>query len=157
MGTVVAFELVGQQTPDRAVAVMLPGPGPTQGEGPHAQHFPLPEYASNPLQIDLSGLPEHLESEPNDAEPAGVEVVVPAVLNGRVDRPGDVDRWLVKAAEGEELVVELWTARFGSPMDAVLKIQDAEGKELLATGSSPQNPSEVNTRFKFPSSGQFVI
>ena len=157
MGTAVDFELVGQRTPDGPVRVMLPGPGSVQTEVPHSQHFPLPEYASNPLQIDLSSLPEHLESEPNDAQPSGHEVIVPAVLNGRVDRPGDVDRWLVKAVEGEELVVDLWTARFGSPMDAVLKIHDVGGKELLVTGSSPQSPSEVNTRFKFPSSGQFVV
>ena len=157
VGTAVDFELIGQQTPDQRVAVTLPTQGPTQEGGLYAQYFPLPEYASNPLQIDLSNLPEHLESEPNDTQPAGGEVVVPAVLNGRVDRPGDVDRWLVQGVEGEELVLDLWTARFGSPMDAVLKIHDAKGKELLATGSTPQNPSEVNTRFKFPSSGPFIV
>ncbi|MAV34772.1 MAG: hypothetical protein CMJ59_04875, partial [Planctomycetaceae bacterium] len=72
-------------------------------------------------------------------------------------RPGDVDRWSVKATEGEDLVLQLWTARFGSPMDAVLRISDASGKELLATGSTPENPNEPSAGFKFPTTGTYLI
>ncbi len=50
--------------------------------------------------------------------------------NGRVDKPGAVEEWSFEAKKGAFLLFELRAAQLGSPLQGVLTVCDAAGKEL---------------------------
>ena len=63
--------------------------------------------AANPVLLDLDDLPEIVETEPNDQPAQANTASVPCVLNGRIDRPGDVDFWSFQGKKGESIALEL--------------------------------------------------
>ncbi len=70
---------------------------------------------------------------PPPVEAAGEElqqVAIPSALSGRIDPPGDVDRFEFAAKKGDLLKLEVHGARLGSWMDPLLVIEDSTGKEL---------------------------
>jgi hypothetical protein len=85
--------------------------------------------ASLPPGFQIGSLPELLEVEPNPVE-APQRVSLPAVLNGQILPVGDIDCYVFSAVKGEKLDFELWGQRLGSPIQAVVTILDAAGKQL---------------------------
>ncbi len=151
-GHKVAFEMVGQGLPAGPVAFDLPADGPSD-------YFPRVTVVgrrSNPFLLDLDDLPEHREVEPNDRPTEVQPVAVPAVLNGRIDRPGDIDYWAFRADKGQVLEIELRATRLGSPLDGVLVLADAAGKELARAES--QGPgSDPSLHFMAPAAGTYFV
>ena len=79
-----------------------------------------------PMQVDR--LPEMLDQEPNNKLSSSQTVKTRMIINGRIDYPGDRD---VFRLEGfGRMVAEVHARRHGSPLDSVLTITDANGKEL---------------------------
>ncbi len=106
------------------VAVNLPGPGPVD---------------SLPFQFRLSDLPETL-APPNGSP---VELRPSTVANGRILKPGEVDRYKLKVAPGEKWMLDLEAATLGtSRLYASLVLRDAQGKKLEAkdvgSGAEPK-------------------
>jgi hypothetical protein len=147
------FELVGQGLPAGPVEIALPAAGPSDS----LHRLKVRGDLTNEFLLDLDDLPEHREAEPND-DPAAVKPVpAPAMFNGRIDRPGDVDCWAVAARKGEVFEVELRAAQLGSPLDGVLTVLDASGKELQrAEGPAPGRTDPALT-FKAPANGTYVV
>jgi hypothetical protein len=74
-------------------------------------------------------LPEVAEKEPND-EPKKAQVLegLSVVVNGKLEKPGDVDCFAVMLKKGQTLVASLDANRtLRSPMDGMLQIVSAEG------------------------------
>lgn len=60
---------------------------------------------TNPIFVEVSDLPELLESEPNDDASLGTPIPsTPVLLNGQI-MPGDVDRFRFQATKGQRLTV----------------------------------------------------
>ena len=98
-----------------------------------------------------------MEAEPND-HPADVKpVAIPAMLNGRIDHPGDVDYWAVEAKKGDTLDLDLRAARLGSPLDSVLSIEDAQGKPLAKNDDRLPGQADSQLTFKVPADGIYYI
>lgn len=77
----------------------------------------------------IGGSREVLEVEPNDAvskaQPAGE---LPVVVNGVLEKSGEVDTFQVALTKGQTLVATLAAKQaVGSPMDGVLQITDSQG------------------------------
>ena len=125
-GSKTAFALSGQALPAAAVEIALP----KLSESTYFARVTNHGKQSNPFAIDLDDLPEYLEkadkNDPQNHQPR----VVPAVCNGRIATPGAVDRWSFAVKKGEALAIELRAGRLGSPLDGVLTVLDATGKEL---------------------------
>jgi len=85
---------------------------------------------SNSVRISLDSQPDSFESEPNDRPDLAQSVSLPIALNGRVDRPGDQDIFCFNGKAGDEIVAEIFARRLGSPLDSVLKLSDADGKQI---------------------------
>jgi hypothetical protein len=85
---------------------------------------------SNPAAYDVSNLPDGEEAEDNDRMDAAQRVHLPRIVDGRIDRPGDVDFFRFKGAAGEEIVAEVIARRVQSPLDSLLRLLDAGGKVL---------------------------
>ena len=72
------------------------------------------------------------EMEPNDEISVPTLVETPVVIEGSVDRPGDVDTFRLRVEPGERLVFELETPRSGPPhFNPKLTVLDSEGREFL--------------------------
>ena len=109
---------------------------------------------SNPFLLQVSNLPEHHESEPNDTPASALAVETPVIANGRIGNPGDVDFWSIVARQGDVFAFDVRAARLGSPLDAVLTVQDAAGKDIVQAESAG---SDVSLRFTPPAAGRYVV
>mgnify|MGYP000058933460 CR=1 FL=1 len=85
---------------------------------------------SNPKLFAVDTLPEELESEPNNLSINAQRVTLPVIINGRIDRPGDVDVFCFAGGAGQQVVAEVNARRLDSPLDSVLELTDATGKQL---------------------------
>jgi hypothetical protein len=81
-----------------------------------------------PFAVDT--LPECLEQEPNDKPASPQQVALPVIVNGRIDRPGDWDVFRFQGRAGDQVVAEVLARRLNSPVDSVLKLTDAAGRQL---------------------------
>jgi hypothetical protein len=156
-GSTVAFELGwkdhgrGGSTQYEKATVSLPA----EGLRDHAQRFSIAKKLSRPFLLELDDLPEHLEAEPNN-EPGQVQPVsLPAILNGRIDRPGDVDYWAFTLRKGDTYDLELHAARLGSPLAAVLVLLDASGKELARSDAAASGALDPRLSFTAPADGTY--
>lgn len=79
-----------------------------------------------PLQIDH--WPEEFDQEPNNDVANSQSVTTRMTINGRIDRPGDVDVFRIDG--GGRMIAEIHARRLGSPLDSMLTLTDAEGNEV---------------------------
>jgi hypothetical protein len=151
-GAKTRFELAGQELPSEPVEIALPN----SVQSDHVHRFDVGGKQTNPFLLDLSDLPEHLEAEPNDLPTQAKAVAVPAVLNGRIDRPGDVDYWAVPLRKGEAFDFNLKASQLGSPLSAVVVLSDAAGKEL-ARADSLASGADPSFRFTAQADGAYLV
>ncbi|MHB0936373.1 MAG: PPC domain-containing protein [Armatimonadota bacterium] len=91
-----------------------------------------PPAAAAPALDDLlpggTELSRGKETEPNDDAKATKPLALPRVVSGCIDTPGDVDLFQFAGRAGEEVVVEVYARRLGSPADALVRLLDANGR-----------------------------
>jgi hypothetical protein len=96
---------------------------------------------SSPRAFVVGNRAEALEAEPNETLDAAQDVPLDAVINGRIEKPGDVDCFKFNAKAGQRVVLECSADRIDSKLRAVLEVHDAGGKRLAAnrgyTGIDP--------------------
>lgn len=63
-----------------------------------------------------------LEVEPNDTPTLAQKIPVPALVNGRIGKPGDVDLFAFTARQGTDYLIETAAAQRGSPVDTKLAV-----------------------------------
>ena len=132
--------------------------------------FPIGDNANPYLQSivingqNLGALPfltghgiERLESEPNDKPSISEPIETSCTLNGRIDSPGDTDIWPIKLTEKIPVIIEVHASRLHSPLDSILKLLDADGKELLQNDDIAAGQSDSMISFTPTKSGLFHI
>src|SRR5262249_38120943 len=97
-GEKVRLSLSGHGLPAGAVAATMPA----DAQRDYAYRYSGGGKLTNPVLLDMDDLPEYLEAGANDKP-----IPLPAVANGRVEKPGAVDSWRFAAKKGEALVFEL--------------------------------------------------
>jgi len=102
----------------------------------------LPGSLSVPQLLILSDKPEMLEREDDRMLTAGT------ILNGRIAKPGEVDRYRLAVKPGEQWIFEVKASSTGaSRLDALLIVSDKNGKKLESRddlgGADPAVPLEV--------------
>ena len=85
---------------------------------------------SNSISYAVDILPECIETETNDTIESAQDIDMPKIMNGRIDRSGDVDVFRLSGRAGEEVVAEVYGRRLNSPLDSLLRLTDASGKVL---------------------------
>ena len=85
---------------------------------------------SNPIGFEVGDLPEQRESEPNSTPEKANAATGAVAINGRIEKAGDVDLFRFRSPADQRWIVEVFARRFGSPLDALLTLQDAQGKVL---------------------------
>jgi hypothetical protein len=105
------------------------------------------KWISNPMPIAVDTLPECLEQEPNDSQESAQPVTLPIIVNGRIDHPGDWDVFRFRGRAGEEIVAEVYARRLDSPLDSVIKLTDAGGRQLAFNDDHEDKGAGLDTHY----------
>jgi hypothetical protein len=89
-------------------------------------------WVSRGIPFAIDTLPECLETEPNNEKRKAQSLVLPMIVNGRIDRSGDWDVFRFKGRAGEKIAIEVLARRLGSPLDSLLKLFGPDGKMVAA-------------------------
>ncbi len=81
----------------------------------------------------VSSEPIHLsETEPNDKMDGAVPISVPTVIEGAIDRPGDIDVFRFKVERGQKLAFEIETPDLKPPQfNPRISVVDSQDRELF--------------------------
>ncbi|MDA1230088.1 MAG: PPC domain-containing protein [Planctomycetota bacterium] len=110
---------------------------------------------SAPRTFAIGNRPEQTEIEPNESTSDATIVPLNNVINGQIDKAGDVDCFRFEAKEGQRVVVECWAERMDSRLRAVLEIYDSSGKRIAVNrGYFGLDPL---IDFRVPTNGVFVV
>ncbi|MBT3279055.1 MAG: hypothetical protein HN909_00230 [Phycisphaerales bacterium] len=85
------------------------------------------------------------ESNVNDTFSASQRLPLGRVINGRIERPGDVDVFCFDGKAGQTVVAEITARQLNSPLDSILHLMDATGKVLA---HNDDNPDAMNIGLK---------
>ena len=107
-----------------------------------------------PLRI--SDAPELLESEPAGTGPAAQLITVPSAVTACIQQPKDEDRFAFTAVKERIYEFKVTSYPCGSPLDAWLAIEGADGKEL-ARNDDVGNSPDPQLMWTAPSDGTFTV
>ena len=85
---------------------------------------------SNSVPYAVDTLPECNEVESNNAINSAEPIDLPKIINGRIERPGDVDVFRFQGLAGDKIAAEVYARRLNSPLDSLLRLTDASGNVL---------------------------
>lgn len=151
-------ELSGWNLPTTRVAA------DTREKGVHYISVSKDGQVSNRVPFSVDGLPERTEKEPNNQIKGAPSVKLPALVNGRIEKAGDVDVFKIDGKAGEEIVAEVVARRLDSPLDSILRLTDASGKQLAANDDFEDKGKGLQTHhadsllsFKLPKNGSYYV
>ncbi len=111
---------------------------------------------SNPHPFSIGSLAEMAESEPNDSADKANAVNTPITINGKIDKPGDVDRFSFEIKTPQFLVFEVEALRLSSQLDALLTLYGAENDQVLAVNDDARR-SDARIEQNFTQAGKYSI
>ncbi|MBK5291723.1 MAG: hypothetical protein JJE04_08630 [Acidobacteriia bacterium] len=123
---------------------------PDAKPGPHRMRWDS-RGMSNPATLLVDATPAHK---------AGDEITIPVSITGTA-RYRQPERFQFQAEAGQTLVFEVRAQRFGSPVDSMLRILDAQGKAIAsnddATVPGVAFNKDSRIRHKFEKAGQYTV
>lgn len=91
----------------------------------------LPDSPSLPLPFAVGEGPEI-------SEPVTGALSLPVTVNGRLEKPGEVDRYELSVQPGEEFIFELQARELGtSKLTGLITVYGEDGKRLASAGDGP--------------------
>jgi hypothetical protein len=121
-------------------------------------------WLSNHVPFAVDTLPECLEKEPNDDQAHAQQVTSRTIVNGRIGTPNDSDVFSFAGHAGDEIVAEVLARRLNSPLDSVLKLTDAAGKQLALNDDYEDKAAGLTThqadswlRAALPADGKYHL
>jgi len=122
------------------------------------------DAAFNPVDIAVSSLTEIFDKEDNNSRNKAQNIKLGSIINGRINRPGDVDVFKISGKAGEKIVFELKARNLGSPLDALILLEDSKGKQLFAVDDMKRVNIGFNTHqadpykmFTLPGNGDYYL
>ena len=125
--------------------------------GPHAAQLISNGQETNAVTFEVTELPIRAEVEPNDDRGRANPVPqVGVVLNGRADRPNDVDYFAFHLKAGRPVRFEVRARRTGSSLDSHLRLIDEKGAIVASGDDSPGSKDAILT-FTPPADGGYTL
>ena len=85
-----------------------------------------------PLCFDLDTLPEDHETEAiGERDQAAQSVQIPVIVNGTIEKPGDMDAFRFQGMAGQRIAIETRARQLGSLLDTVITLADSHGNILI--------------------------
>lgn len=120
--------------------------------------------AFNPVYLAVDSLTEIFEKEGNNTKEKAQNIRLGSIINGRINSPGDVDVFKISGKAGEKVVFELDARNLGSPLDAVILLCDAQGKQMFSADDMKRVNIGLNTHqadpyymFTLPANGEYYL
>jgi hypothetical protein len=145
----------------------------TTAAGPHIRRAVLNDNGmpSNTILYAVDDLPEITERESNNTPAEAQRVLLPVVINGRIDSDGDEDVYRLELSAGQDIVAEVYGRRLDSPIDSLLRLTDEKGKTLALNDDNIvkdnylykdaqgliTHPADSLLAAKIPSSGVYYV
>lgn len=102
-------------------------------------------------RVLATSYPIQIETEP------GPSIAVPCAAAGRILRPGEVDSWKVAVAAGQKVRFTLTATHLGSPLDAVLRIADAEGTVIKEFDDAPLESADLQVGHSTSQATEWIV
>ncbi|MBT6485851.1 MAG: hypothetical protein HOK71_14470 [Planctomycetaceae bacterium] len=110
---------------------------------------------SSPRAFIIGTREERLEVEPNESAETATTASLNSVVNGRIEKKGDIDQLRFLAKQGQHIVVECQAERIDSQLRAVLEVYDSSGRRLAANrGYFGIDPL---IHFRVPADGSYIV
>ncbi|MCH7989086.1 MAG: hypothetical protein IID46_08030 [Planctomycetes bacterium] len=110
---------------------------------------------SSPRSFFVGNQTELLETEPNETPKTAQSVSLNSVINGRIEKGGDLDWFRFTAKKGERVLIECWAERIDSRLRAILEVFDDTGRRLAVNrGYFGIDPLIY---FQAPNDGTYVV
>jgi hypothetical protein len=118
----------------------------------------------NSVAFSVDTLPETVEKRESAGAGNARRIKLPQIVNGRIERPGDVHFFRIDGKAGEEMVAEVEARRLGSPLDSALTLTDAHGKQLAFNDDFEDKGEALLTHqadsrliYRFPAKGAYYL
>jgi len=108
-----------------------------------------------PLPLRLSKYDNALETEPNDTADKATTFTAPAALNGILEKPGDVDCFKFAGKKGQVFDLRLFARTLRSPVDSILSVQRANGRQVAFNDDS--NGPDSYLRLTCPDDDNYTV
>ncbi len=105
------------------------------------------KYVSNHRPFAVDTLPECFSGKANHSQATAQPLTLPIIVNGRIDKPGQWDVFKFEGSAGDEIVAEVIARRLDSPLDSVLKLTDAAGKQLAFNDDYEDKGAGLQTQY----------
>lgn len=92
--------------------------------------LPADKQVTNCVPYAVDTWPECTENQSNDDTKTAQPVTLPIIINGRIEKSGDVDVFKINAKAGDEISAEVFARRLNSPLDSLLRVIDASGNVI---------------------------
>ncbi|WP_417386790.1 pre-peptidase C-terminal domain-containing protein [Gimesia sp.] len=110
----------------------------------------------NWLTIPLSTTPVVLETKESLAE-KGQLLTLPTTVTGKIAEPKEIDVYRFAAKKGDKLTFKVDTHMLGYPLDAYIKLFDANGKLLKEVDDPRRNYYDAQFDFGAPADGEYRL
>jgi hypothetical protein len=114
-----------------------------------------PMGLSNPFSFLVSDLPQVMESEPNSSVTHANLITLPAAINGRIQSAKDYDAFRFHVEKDQRFVFDVIAQKFGSPLDALLTLTDANGNVLQRNDDA--NSADARIDQTFAAAGDYIL
>ena len=99
----------------------------------------------NPRPVFFATAPVVLETYGDKSTPEKAQVVkTPCEIAGRIDVAIDRDCYRFSAKKNEPIMIELYAARIGTDLDAVLSVKGPDGRELAGDPQYDDDPDSLH-------------
>lgn len=115
-----------------------------------------PGGESLPLRLRVDRTAIVAEKEPNNGFREAQPLTPDAEVQGAIAQPQDVDLFRFAGKKGEKVVLEVFAARHGSPLDALLTVYDAHG-QILATCDDLDGSTDARLEMTLPRTGTYYV
>ncbi len=153
-GETVGLEFRGGTLPDlRVGASTIAVPPLTDLFRPRVSNVAL-GLPGEPLDVEIAAPLDVLDlpelREPTDPSAPPIKAVAPVVFNGRIDPPGDEDRFALAVSPGQALRIRVDAAELGSGLDGTLTILGPAGNGLANAEDTVVTPAVTKDGKKTP-------
>lgn len=119
---------------------------------------------SNALPFAVDKMQQIAETESNDSTETANKIEAPVIINGRIEKPGDVDYFSFQAKAKQQLVVDVRARRLNSPLDSVISILNSKKRQLVENDDTVDKSYGLVTHhadsyllYRFPADGEYTL
>jgi hypothetical protein len=120
------------------------------------------EFNARPFAFDT--LPESLARKAIDTPQRAQKISLPTIVNGRIEQKNECEFFQIKGKSAESIEAEVDARRLDSPLDSLLTLSDARGRQIASSEAIPDevtglitDQSDALLRASLPADGTYTL